>query len=238
VALGVNFEGKKEVLGLWIAETEGAKFWASVLNEIRNRGTEDILIACMDGLSRFPEAVRAVFPETRIQKCIVHMVRNSVKFDSYKDLKAVCADLKTIYRAPSEEAGRAALEQFGEKWQSKYPLIYKSWDTNWPDLCEFFKYPQEIRRVIYTTNAIELLNYQLRKVTRNRSVLVSDEAIYKIMYLALSNAAKKWTMPIKDWGAALNQESIVFWRAGSAPMNFIYTKLLTGPYFHYCFYIS
>jgi transposase-like protein len=190
VALGVNFEGKKEVLGLWIAEHEGAKFWASVLNEIRNRGTEDILIACMDGLSGFPEAVRAVFPETHVQKCIVHMVRNSVKFVSYKDLKAVCADLKAIYRAPSEEAGRAALEQFGEKWRTKYPLIYKSWDANWPDLCEFFKYPEAIRRAIYTTNAIESLNYQLRKVTRNRPVLVSDEAIYKIMYLALSNAAK------------------------------------------------
>jgi putative transposase len=210
VARGVNFEGKKEVLGLWIGETEGAKFWASVLNEIRNRGTEDILIACMDGLTGFPEAVRAVFPETRVQKCIVHMVRNSVKFVSYKDVKAVCADLKRIYRAPSEEAGRAALEQFGEKWHTKYPLIYKSWDANWPDLCEFFKYPQEIRRVIYTTNAIESLHYPLRKVTRNRSILVSDEAIYKIMYLALRNAAKKWTMPIKDWGAALNQFALFF----------------------------
>jgi transposase-like protein len=159
----------------------------------------------MDGLSGFPGAVRAVFPETRIQKCIVHMVRNSVKFVSYKDLKAVCADLKGVYRAPGEEAGRAALEEFGGKWQNKYPLIYKSWDANWPDLCGFFKYPQEIRRVIYATNAIESLNYQLRKVTRNRSVLAEDEAIYKTMYLALRNAGKKWTMPIKDWGAAPNQ---------------------------------
>jgi transposase-like protein len=155
VALGVNFEGKEEVLGRWIGETEGAKFWGSVLNEIRNRGTEDILIACMNGLAGFPEAVRAVFPETRIQKCIVHRVRNSVKFVSYKDLKAVCAELKALYRVAGEEVGRAALERFGEKGRAQYPLIYQSWDSNWPDLCEFFKYREEIRRVIHTTNAIE-----------------------------------------------------------------------------------
>jgi transposase-like protein len=171
-----------------------------VLNEIRNRGTQDILIACMDGLSGVPDAVRAVFPETRIQKGIVHRARNSPKFVSYKDLKAVCADLKGIYPAPSEAAGRAALEAFGETWQATYPLIYKSWDSNWSELCEFFKYPEEIRRVIHTTNAIESLNYPLRKATRNRSALASGEAIYKIMYVALRNAAKKWTMPIKDWG--------------------------------------
>jgi transposase-like protein len=210
MALGVNFEGQKEMLGLWLAENEGAKFWKSVLNEIRNRGTEDILIACMDGLTGFPDAVRAVFPETLIQRCIMHMMRNSTKFIAYKDLKVTCADLKAIYRAPSEETGRAALERFGERWQAKYPLIYKAWDAAWPDLCEFFKYPEEIRRVIYTTNAIELLNRQLKKVTRNRFVLTSDEAIYKIIYLALRNAAKKWTMPIKDWGTALNQFVLFF----------------------------
>jgi putative transposase len=195
ISLGVNFEGKKEMLGLWIAENEGAKFWASVLNEIRNRGTEDILIACMNRLTGFPDAVRVVFPQTRIQRC---MVRNSTKFVSYKDLNAVWADLKAIYRAPSEDAGRTAREQFRESWQSKYPFIYQLWDAAWPDLCEFFKYPEAIRRAIYTTNAIELLNYPLRKVTRNRSVLVNDEAIYKIKYVALRNGAKKWTMPIKD----------------------------------------
>jgi transposase-like protein len=210
VALGVNFEGKKEVLGLWTAENEGAKFWAPVLNEIRNRGTEDILIARMDGLSGFPDAVRAVFPQTRIQRCIVHMVRDSTKFVSYKDLKEVCAGLKAVYRAPGEEAGRAALEEFGKNWRAKYPLVYQSWDAAWPDLCEFFKYPQEIRRAVYTANAIEPLNCQLRKVTRNRSALMSDGAIYKIMYLALRNAAKKWTMPIKDWGTALNQFAVFF----------------------------
>jgi transposase-like protein len=227
VALGVNFEGKKEVLGLWIAEHEGAKFWASVLNDIRNRGTVDILIACMDGLTGFPDAVRAVFPDTRIQRCIVHMVRNSVKFVSYKDLKAVCGDLKAIYRAPSEEAGRTALEEFGEKWKARYPLIYQSWNAAWPELCGFFKYPDEIRRVIYTTNAIESLNYQLRKVTRNRSVLAGDEAIYKIMYLALQNAAKKWTMPIKEWDWRLTNSPLFLARNGfRSELDFaIYTNL-------------
>jgi transposase-like protein len=164
----------------------------------------------MDGLSGFPDAVRAVFPNTRIQKCIVHMIRNSTRFVSYKDLKAVCADLKAIYQAPSEEAGRAALEEFGEKWQAKYPLIYRSWDSDWPDLCEFFKYPQEIRRAIYTTNVIESLNYQLRKVTKNRSIFSTDEAIFKLLYLAIRNVSEKWTMPIKNWGLALNQFAIEF----------------------------
>jgi transposase-like protein len=210
VALGVNFEGKKEVLGLWIAENEGAKFWMGVLNELKNRGLEDILIACMDGLTGFPEAVHAVYPETRVQLCIVHMVRNSTKFVSYKDLKKICADLKAVYTAASEEAGREALEQFGTLWDAKYPMIYKSWDTHWHDLSEFFKYPPEIRRAIYTTNAIESLNYQLRKVTKNRSTFINDDAIFKIMYLAIRNASEKWTMPIKNWGMSLNQFAIMF----------------------------
>jgi transposase-like protein len=160
--------------------------------------------------TRFPNAVRAVFPERRIQKCIVYMVRNSVKLVSYKDLKVVCAELKAIYRAPGEKAGMSALKQFGEKRQATYPLIYKSLDTNRTEPCEFFKYPEEIRRVIYTTDAIESLNYSLRKATCNRSVPTSDEAVYKIMYPALRNTAKKWTMPIKDWGAALNQFALFF----------------------------
>jgi transposase-like protein len=210
VALGVNCEGQKEVLGLWIAENEGAKFWAGVLNSLKNRGLADILIACMDGLSGFPEAVRAVYPDTHVQLCIVHMVRNSTKFVSYKDLKKVCADLKRVYCAASEEAGLEALGEFGKKWDEKYPMIYKSWDEHWHDLSEFFKYPPEIRRVIYTTNAIESLNYQLRKVTKNRLIFSSDDAILKILYLAIRNASKKWTMPIKEWGRALNQFAIVF----------------------------
>jgi len=210
VALGVNFEGQKEVLGLWIAQNEGAKFWMGVLTELKNRGVQDILIACMDGLTGFPEAVRAVYPDTRVQLCIVHMVRNSTKFISYKDLKKVCADLKAIYSATTEAAARDALEEFGKKWDDKYPMIYKSWDQHWDDLCEFFKYPPEIRKAIYTTNAVESLNYQLRKVTKNRSSFPTDDAIFKILYLAIRNASKKWTMPIRDWGRALNQFAVEF----------------------------
>jgi transposase-like protein len=210
VALGVNFEGKKEVLGLWIAENEGAKFWMGVLNDLKNRGVEDMLIACMDGLTGFPEAVRAVYPDTHVQLCIVHMVRNSVKFVSYKDRKEICADLKPVYQAPTEEAGREALEAFGEKWNSKYPMIYKAWNSHWSDLCEFFKYGPEIRRVIYTTNAIESINYQFRRITNNRLLFPNDDAILKVLYLALMNQTKKWTMPIHDWGAALNELAIEF----------------------------
>ena len=210
LALGLNFEGKKEVLGLWIAENEGAKFWMGILSELKNRGVEDILIACMDGLTGFPDALRAIYPKTRVQLCIVHMVRNSTKFVSYKDLRKVCADLKKIYTAPTEEGGRAALEEFGETWNSKYPMIYQSWERHWDNLCEFFKYPPEIRRVIYTTNAIESLNYQLRKVIKNRSTFCTDDAIFKILYLAIRNASKKWTMPIREWGQALNQFAIEF----------------------------
>jgi transposase-like protein len=210
VALGLSFEGQKEVLGLWIAESEGAKFWMSVLAELKNRGVKDILIACMDGLSGFPEAVRAVYPETRVQLCIVHMVRNAVKFVSYKDLRKLCADLKAIYSAATEESGRTALEEFGKVWNEKYPMIYQSWHNHWDDISEFFKYPPEIRRAIYTTNAIESLNYQLRKVTKNRSTFPTDDAIFKILFLAIRNASKKWTMPIKNWGQALNQFAIEF----------------------------
>jgi transposase-like protein len=210
VALGVNFEGKKEVLGLWIAQNEGAKFWMGVLTELKNRGVQDILIACMDGLTGFPEAVRAVYPDTRVQLCIVHMVRNSTKFVSYKDLKKVCADLKAVYSANNEEAGRNALEDFGKVWNDKYPMIFKAWEHHWNDLSEFFKYPPEIRRAIYTTNAIESLNYQLRKVTKNRLSFPTDDAIFKILYLAIRNASEKWTMPIREWGQALNQFAIEF----------------------------
>jgi transposase-like protein len=210
VALGVNFEGHKEVLGLWIAENEGAKFWMGVLSELKNRGVQDILIACMDGLSGFPEAVRAVYPDTRVQLCIVHMVRNSTKYVSYKDLKKVCADLKAVYSASTEDVARGALEDFGKMWNGKYPMIYQSWERHWDDLSEFFKYPPEIRRAIYTTNAVESLNYQLRKVTKNRSTFCTDDAILKILYLAIRNASKKWTMPIRDWGQALNQFAIEF----------------------------
>nr|CDL66679.1 unnamed protein product [uncultured bacterium] len=210
VALAINWEGRKEVLGLWLADTEGAKFWMSVLTDIKNRGVEDILIACMDGLTGFPDAVKAVFPNTHIQHCIVHMIRNSTKFVSYKDLKAVCRDLKEIYSAINAESGHEALEEFGKKWNDKYPMIQASWERNWNDLIEFFNYPKDIRRAIYTTNAIESLNFSLRKVTRNKSSFPDDNSIYKVMYLAIKNASARWTMPIKDWGLAVNQFAILF----------------------------
>ena len=210
VALAINWEGRKEVLGLWLADTEGAKFWMSVLTDIKNRGVEDILIACMDGLTGFPDAVKAVFPNTHIQHCIVHMIRNSTKFVSYKDLKAVCRDLKEIYSAINAGSGHEALEEFGKKWNNKYPMIQASWERNWNDLTEFFNYPKDIRRTIYTTNAIESLNFSLRKVTRNKSSFPDDNSIYKVMYLAIKNASARWTMPIKDWGLAVNQFAILF----------------------------
>lgn len=210
VALAINWEGKKEVLGLWLANTEGAKFWMSVLTDIKNRGTEDILIACMDGLTGFSDAVKAIFPETHIQHCIVHMIRNSTKFVSYKDLKAVCRDLKEVYSAINAESGHEALEDFGKKWNDKYPMIQASWERNWNNLTEFFNYPKDIRKAIYTTNTIESLNFSLRKVTKNKSSFPDDDSIYKIMYLAIKNASTRWTMPIKEWALAVNQFAILF----------------------------
>jgi transposase-like protein len=210
IALGVNFEGHKEVLGLWIAENEGSKFWMGVLTQLKNRGIEDILIACMDGLTGFPDALRAIFPQTRIQLCIVHMIRNSTKFVSWKDLRKLCTDLKAVYSAATEEAGLDALEELGKKWNDKYPMIYQSWQRHWNDLSEFFKYPPGIRKAIYTTNAIESLNFSLRKVIKNKLIFVNDDAIFKILYLAIHNASEKWTMPIRDWGQALNQFAIEF----------------------------
>lgn len=210
IALGLDIDGKKDVLGLWIGENEGSKFWMGVVSELKNRGVKDILIACIDGLKGLPEAINAVFPATRIQLCIVHMIRSSTKYVSYKERKIVCADLKTIYTASSEKLGREALSDFAEKWDNKYPMISKSWENNWNNLNEFFAYPPDIRKIIYTTNAIESLNFSLRKVTKNRSSFPNDDAILKIMYLALTNASKKWTMPIRDWGSALNQFGVYF----------------------------
>ncbi|MBN2403918.1 MAG: IS256 family transposase [Spirochaetes bacterium] len=209
-AIGVNIQGKKEALGLWISENEGAKFWAGIMTELKNRGVTDILIACIDGLKGLPEAINSLFPKTRIQLCIVHMIRNSTKFVSYKERKEICTDLKKIYSAITEEEGSLALDSFGEKWDKKYPMISKSWRTNWNNLNEFFGYPDSIRKIIYTTNAIESLNFSLRKVTKNRSAFPTDDAIIKLLYLSLTNASKKWTMPIRDWGTALNQFAIYF----------------------------
>jgi len=210
VALAVSLEGRKEVLGLWASENEGAKFWLSVITELKNRGVEDILIACVDGLKGFPEAIAGSFPQTLVQLCIVHLVRHSLSLVSEKDRKAVAADLKLIYRSPTAEEAERQLHLFGEKWNSKYQLIAKSWRANWAQIVPMFQFPEEIRRVIYTTNAIESLNFSLRKIIKNRSLFPNDEAVFKILYLAIRNAAKKWTMPIRDWRRALHQFALVF----------------------------
>lgn len=210
VALGVNMEGQKELLGLWLAETEGAKFWLSVLTELKNRGLQDILIACVDGLKGFPEAIAAEYPETKVQLCIVHMVRNSLKYVSWKDYKAVTADLKEVYTSATETAAQAELERFAEKWDDKYPQISKSWTAHWPNLITLFEYPPEIRKVIYTTNAIESLNSVIRKATKQRKVFPTDDSAMKVVFLAMQSAAKKWTMPIRNWKPALNRFMIEF----------------------------
>ncbi|MCB1837916.1 MAG: IS256 family transposase [Alcanivoracaceae bacterium] len=210
LALGINMEGQKELLGLWLAETEGAKFWLSVLTELKNRGLQDILIACVDGLKGFPEAIAAEYPQTKIQLCIVHMVRNSLKYVSWKDYKAITADLKQIYKASTEDAALLELERFGEKWDEQYPQISKSWHNHWPNLITLFEYPPDIRRVIYTTNAIESLNSVIRKATKQRKVFPTDDSAMKVVYLAIQSAAKKWTMPIRNWKPALNRFMIDF----------------------------
>lgn len=210
LAIAVTFNGVKEVLGMWTAETEGAKFWLSVVTELKNRGVKDIFIACVDGLKGFPEAIEAVFPETQVQLCIVHMVRHSLNYVSWKQRKEVADDLKTIYQATTLQQAEASLEQFEAKWNATHPTIGKSWRRNWERIIPLFSYPPEIRKAIYTTNAIESLNMSLRKVTKNRGSFPSDEAMLKLLYLALKNIAKKWTMPIRDWKSALNQFTIIF----------------------------
>ena len=210
LALGVNTEGKKELLGMWIEQTEGAKFWLKVLTELKNRGLNDILIACVDGLKGFEEAIHTVFPKTEVQLCIVHMVRNSLKYVSYKDRKAVAADLRLIYNAVTEEEASLNLANFKEKWDNRYPSIGKSWEGNWTKIITYFAYPGDIRKAIYTTNAIESLNMSLRKIIKNRASFPTDEAVLKLLFLALRNISKKWTMPIQDWGKAMNQFALHF----------------------------
>ena len=210
LALGVNLEGHKELLGLWISENEGAKFWLNVLTEMQNRGVKDILIACVDGLKGFPDAINTAFPKTQIQLCIVHMVRNSMKYVSWKDYKAIAADLKRIYQSVTEEEALLSLEQFAERWDDKYPQISKSWRTHWDNLNTIFNYPEDIRRAIYTTNAIESLNSVIRKAVKKRKLFPSDDSAKKVVYLAIQQASKKWTMPIRNWKAALNRFIIEF----------------------------
>ena len=210
LAIGINTDGLKEVLGMWIAKTEGAKFWLSVLNELKNRGLEDIFIASVDGLKGFPDAIETVYPHTQVQLCIVHMVRNSLKYVSWKQRKEMATDLKTIYRASTIEEAQSNLDAFAQKWDNTHPNVSKAWRDNWTNLSTFFDYPKDIRKVIYTTNAIESLNMSLRKVTKTRGSFPNDDAIFKILYLALRNAAKKWTIPFQNWKAAMNQFSIMF----------------------------
>lgn len=210
LTLGVNMEGQKELLGMWLSETEGAKFWLNVLTELQNRGVKDILIACVDGLKGFPDAINTAFPETQIQLCIVHMVRNSVKYVPWKDYKAVTTDLKKIYQSATEDEALLALEQFSERWDSKYPQISRSWTAHWDNLNTLFNYPEDIRRAIYTTNAIESLNSVIRKAIKKRKLFPTDESARKVVYLAIRDASKKWTMPIRNWRQALNRFMIMF----------------------------
>ena len=210
LALGINLDGQKELLGMWLSETEGAKFWLSVMTELQNRGVKDILIACVDGLKGFPDAIQSVYPETQIQLCIVHMVRNSIRYVPWKDYKPVTADLKKIYQSVTENEALLALNQFAERWDSKYPQISRSWRACWPNLNTLFNYPEEIRRAIYTTNAIESLNSVIRKMIKKRKLFPTDDSAKKVVYLAIQEASKKWTMPIRNWKMALNRFMIEF----------------------------
>lgn len=210
VALGINMEGEKELLGLWIGDSEGAKFWLRVFTELKNRGMEDCFIACVDGLKGLPEAIETVFPHTSVQLCIVHKVRGSLKYVTWKERKAVAADLRAIYTAPTLAEAEQALEDFAERWDAKYPAISPSWRADWERLTVFFDYPEAIRKVVYTTNAIESLNYSLRKVLKNRGAFPTDESIMKVLYMGLHHVAKKWKRPIRDWKAALNQFVILY----------------------------
>ena len=210
LALGVNMEGHKELLGLWLAENEGAKFWLNVLTELQNRGVKDILIACVDGLKGFPDAINTAYPETRIQLCIVHMVRNSMKYVPWKDYKHIAADLKKIYQSATEEEALLALDQLSDTWDDKYPQISRSWRAHWENLNTLFNYPEDIRRAIYTTNAIESLNSVIRKAIKKRKLFPTDDSAKKVIYLAIRDASQRWTMPIHNWKPALNRFMIEF----------------------------
>jgi transposase-like protein len=210
IALGIDMDGRRDVLGMYVGENESAKFWLSILNGLKNRGVQDILIACIDGLTGFPQAISAVFPETEIQHCIIHQIRNTTKFVSYKDLKALMADLKRVYTASTEEIARLELDSFAEKWDDKYPTISKSWNENWATLATYFKYPDEVRKIIYTTNTVEGFNRQLRKVTKNKSVFPTDDSLLKMLYLAAMDITKKWIGHRKDWGKIRAQLMIYF----------------------------
>ncbi|ALS28934.1 MULTISPECIES: IS256 family transposase [Paenibacillaceae] len=208
--IGIDLDGNKDVLGMWIGENESSKFWLSVLNDLKNRGVQDILITCVDNLNGFSQAIAACYPKTEIQKCIIHQIRNSTRYVSYKDLKKVTADLKPIYKAVTEEAALVELDRFEEVWGSKYPLIIRSWRNNWGELATFFKYPPEIRKLIYTTNMIESYHRQLRKVTKGKSIFPTDESLLKMLYLATMDVLRKWTGRVQNWGQIHLQLSVFF----------------------------
>ena len=210
VAIGIDLNGRKDVLGMWVGENESAKYWATVLNSLRNRGVEDIFIACTDNLTGFSNAIEAVYPRTDIQNCIIHQLRNSSKYVSYKDLKALMADLKQVYAAVDETAAEEALDRFAERWDRKYPKISTSWRANWPNLSTYFKFPEELRRLIYTTNAIEGFNRQLRKVTKSKAVFPTDDSLFKMLYLAMLDITKKWTGRRQDWSVIHAQLAVFY----------------------------
>ena len=210
LALAIKMDGQKEILGMWIERNEGAKFWMGILNELKNRGVQDVLIAAVDGLTGFPDAINAVFPETEVQLCMVHMVRNSVKYVSYKDRKAVTTDLKEIYLSPSADAAANVLERFSEKWDRKYPAISRSWRSRWNEVIPFFKFSSDIRKAIYTTNAIESINYNLQRNLKTRQSFPNDESAMKLVFMILRRISKKWTMPIRNWGEALHQFAVIY----------------------------
>lgn len=210
MVVGIDLEGKKDVLEIWIGENESAKFWLTVLNDLKSRGVEDILITCVDNLKGFSEAIAASYPKSDIQKCVVHQIRNSLKYVSYKDYKAVTAALKPIYKASTEEAALEELDKFEEIWSSKYPLVIRSWRNNWDELATFFRYPPEMRRLIYTTNLIEGYHRQLRKVTKGKSIFPTDDSLTKMLYLATMEVTKRWTMRVQNWGLILSQLMIYF----------------------------
>jgi len=210
VAIGTKLSGTRDVLGMWVGGNESAKYWLGVLNEIKNRGTEDVMIFSVDGLTGFGDAISAVYPQAEIQRCIVHQIRYTTKFVASKDIKAFMADLKNIYQAPNEEAAGIALDELDEKWGSKYPSSVSSWRSNWAQLSTYFKYPPEIRKIIYTTNSIENFNRQLRKVTKTRTIFPTDDSLFKILYLAMMDITKKWKGRPRDWGQILSQLMIYF----------------------------
>ena len=208
--LGINMDGRKEILGIWISDNESASFWTTICNELKNRGVQDILIACRDNLSGFSTAIETVFPKTEQQLCVIHQIRNSTKYVPYKDIKAVMADLKLVYGAPTLDDAEFRLEEFREKWNMKYPQILKSWDANWAELSTYFKYPQEVRTLIYTTNAVEGFHRMLRKYIKTKTIYPTDDAVKKSVYLSIQEISKKWSMPIRDWGIIIGQLLVFF----------------------------